>query len=754
MNAPTMKSSTGTAVPLQSVAIQAELSDLLEEVTLAQTYRNRENVNIEAVYTFPLPRAAVLLALEVALGQKTLAGVVVGSAQAEHDYEEAITDGDSAVMLEEVEPGLYSLSVGNLLAGETATVKVRYAKLHRWNGEILRFVLPTVVAPRYGAPEAQRVQPHQVPGVDPFAANAYALSVTLRGALRDAELESPTHAVAVAKGEAATEVTLAKGSAWLDRDFVLNVRAPHAARAFAAVDRDGARYIAAASFVPAIAVEPGAGARSVKIVVDCSGSMAGDSIAQAREAVRRILASLRPQDAFNITVFGSAHRSLFPACVPAEAGRLEAARAWLAHIDADMGGTEIAAALAHAFALAAPGFESHDVLLVTDGEVWGAEAIIAHARASGHRIFPVGVGAAPAESLVHGIAEATGGACERVTPREDMASRIHRHFERILQPRARSARVLWPAEARATSPAQLPSVYHGDTVTVFAAFDAAPQGEAKLVLELADGRAVEQRVALPGAAVAAGEERTTLARLAAASRLAALSVKEDAASVAAATQLAVDYQLMSRHTNLIAVHARAEAEKAGHLPALRRVPQMLVAGWGGSATVRPMAPPPAAGARSTSLGRPLHPSMLLEAAPLYPARKRRVLTVPVDLTIEAGRWTAADLEALDLVDLERLGLPAAAVAALRTLLANGAAADECTLVAALLAALLALPAKLPFPRETRRLLRKHAKDCGVPKPLGDALAAALARSTPEAWHFDATALDGLAAAGRGNAVMR
>ncbi|MGB8433496.1 MAG: VIT domain-containing protein [Burkholderiales bacterium] len=151
-----MKSSTGTAVPLEGVAVRAELTDLLEEVTLAQTYRNREAVNIEAVYTFPLPREAVLLALDVTLGEKTLTGVVVGRTQAEHDYEEAITDGNNAVMLEQVEPGLYSLSVGNLLASEVATVKVRYAKLHGWNGEQLRLLLPTVVAARCRWPSSTR----------------------------------------------------------------------------------------------------------------------------------------------------------------------------------------------------------------------------------------------------------------------------------------------------------------------------------------------------------------------------------------------------------------------------------------------------------------------------------------------------------------------------------------------------------------------------------------------------------------------
>jgi Ca-activated chloride channel family protein len=52
---------------------------------------------------------------------------------------------------------------------------------------------------------------------------------------------------------------------------------------------------------------------------------------------------------------------------------------------------------------------------------------------------------------------------------------------------------------------------------------------------------------------------------------------------AAATDLAVRYQIMSPHTNYVVVDARAEHDKAGDLPALRKVPQTLAAGWHGIA---------------------------------------------------------------------------------------------------------------------------------------------------------------------------
>jgi Ca-activated chloride channel homolog len=101
-----------------------------------------------------------------------------------------------------------------------------------------------------------------------------------------------------------------------------------------------------------------------------------------------------------------------------------------------MGGTEIAGALQAAYA-AVQGTESADIFLVTDGEVAGWKYVVGQAKQSGHHIFTVGVGSAVSEAFVRGLATETGGECELVSPREGMADRVIRHFERMRAPRAK-----------------------------------------------------------------------------------------------------------------------------------------------------------------------------------------------------------------------------------------------------------------------------------------------------------------------------
>ena len=105
-----LESLNGEALFLEEVNAEATVRDLFAEVTVTQRYHNPEPSNIEAVYTFPLPLDAVLLGFEVKIGDRKLAGNVVAKAAAELHYEAAITGGDTAVLLEQAGPGLFTAS--------------------------------------------------------------------------------------------------------------------------------------------------------------------------------------------------------------------------------------------------------------------------------------------------------------------------------------------------------------------------------------------------------------------------------------------------------------------------------------------------------------------------------------------------------------------------------------------------------------------------------------------------------------------
>ena len=572
-----LESTEGQPMTLLGVNVRAQITDLLSQSTIVQTYRNDENVNIEAVYTFQLPLDATLLDLEIKLGNKVLKGLVIARAEAKKRYEKSLEDGNSAVHLEYVQPGIYTMNLGNLMSGDTAEIKLEFAQIHSWQQQQMRFYLPTTMAPRYGDPMQSGFEPHQVPIYSMSEDRRFTFEITVDGLLSSATLTSPTHRISVQNTAGKTTITLADENAIMDRDFVLlldsSTQAP--ASALTAKDIDG--YLVWASFNPQFDIARDETPRSLKIVVDCSGSMNGDSILQAAKAVNRILQSLRPQDYFNVTRFGNSHRSLFALQTPATLKNISHAASirW----NADMGGTEMGEALDHVYQLPSPVEYRHDVLLITDGEVHATEALIQNAIKSGHRLFTVGVGSAVAEALLRQLAEKTGGACEFVTPNENMAERIHRHFSRIYESSAEIVSVDWPGINLRQYPPMISSLFSGDTIHLFGWFDTQPTGNVSMHIQKPDGTSHHYTSSIQTLTGSEEKVPSNLARLAAAIQLKGESNREQVA------EIALRYQIISRETNYFLSIIREEDEQAADMPELRLIPQRMAAGWHGSGSV-------------------------------------------------------------------------------------------------------------------------------------------------------------------------
>ncbi|MEO8484706.1 MAG: VIT domain-containing protein [Betaproteobacteria bacterium] len=592
-----LKSSTGLAMALEGVGATGRVRGLLFELTVEQRYRNPHDANVEAVYTFPLPSDAVLLDLEIEIGGRKLAGLVVEKKEAERDYETAIDKGDTAIMLERAGDGLCTLNLGNLMAGEPATIRTRYAQLLRFEHGSVRLAIPTVIAPRYGDPRDAGLAAHQVPTHELGVAYRFALTLDLEGEIARGTLASPSHALSIVATATGMRVGLARGG-FLDRDFVLTIGG-FSGQSLATVARDGDRHVALASFCADVPRDTATLPLTLKLLVDCSGSMSGDSIDAARRALHRILTGLAGGDRFSLTRFGDNVVQVTSGLVPGSDDNVRRAALTIGKMGADLGGTEMAQALRAVFTLNGAlstgtamtrvdaqdarrpvdvydaETSAADVLLLTDGEVWNADELIADARKARQRVFVVGIGSAPAEGVLRRLADATGGACEFVAPNEDAGGAILRMFARLRAPRVERAEIAWPLPPAWTVP--LPSgLFGGETIHAFAGFDAAPMGATVLKLHPKSGAAPLSSAAQLGASIV---EDRTLARMAAARRI-------ETASEAEQLRLALEYGLLTSRTNLLVVHERAEGEKAVDLPQLAQVAQMHAAGWHGVGSVR------------------------------------------------------------------------------------------------------------------------------------------------------------------------
>lgn len=560
----------GATVPLQGVAATGRLQALVFELTVEQRYRNDSARNLEAVFTFPLPLRAVLLGLDLELGDRKLTAHAVARAEASEEYERAMDEGNTAVLLEHDGNGLYTVSLGNLLAGETAVIRYRYAELLEAHHGYLRVTVPTVIAPRFGDPRDAGLEGPAVPGVDLLGEYPFDIRLDLAGLTDTSAVRSPSHRVSVTLGDAGLSVSLDR-SGFLDRDFVLEIDQAAVPRQ-ALVARDGDGYVCLASPVLAtdtIEHRP----LALKVLLDCSGSMGGDSIAAAKRALLAMLDRLTRDDRLSLTRFGSSVHQVTEGLEPADEHTLAPLKSVVGQIDADLGGTRMRAALEVVLAIENPTGSQADVILITDGEIYDVAGVVKLAARSHHRLFAIAIGAAPNEALARSLASQTGGGCEFVGPNDDAEAAIMRTFKRLrATPRSLGA-VEWPTQPGWTAP-EPTAVFPGDTLHLIAGFPSLPTGELLVTVRAQHGTATELHLPLAARLV----EGDLLPRLAAARRISALDE-------AAARDLAVKYQLATEYTSFVVVTERAEGEKATDLPTTVAVPQMLAAGWGGSSTV-------------------------------------------------------------------------------------------------------------------------------------------------------------------------
>lgn len=566
----------GLLPSLKSVTIHGKVNGLTFKSSIRQEYKNETNKTLEAVYTFPLARGTSLLGLHVEIGDKYLEGVVIEKKVAEEKYEESITKGDTPVMVQQSTKGLYTANLGNIKAGESVSVEITCARLLRFERGRIRLCIPTVIGERYGDSHMPGgLAPHESVKADATASYPLSLSLRLLGEAAKGGISCPTHPIISSTVENGLSITLDEG-ALLDRDFVLLLEGVKS-KCFAQCVRGEEEHLVLASFVPSIPLQDSS-PLALKILVDCSGSMSGQRIEHARQGLQQVLKELLPNDRVSYSCFGSEVRHLVGELRPCSPAALEDLSSKIAETGANMGGTEMGDALASTFndiILQRDNDSPPSVLLITDGDVWDINGIIKAAKSSGHRIFVVGVGSAPGESLLKDMAEQTGGACEFVTHNENMAKAIIRMFHRMRGPTAQSVEIDWGFKPFWQS--ALPTfIYDGETIHCYAIAANKPRNVPAL------SWAIQKEVHSVQAEQLEFTSDLDILRLGKSRQL------QETEPPTERLKIAFEHQLLSENTSFFLVYVRDGKDKLVGLPTLQQIGQMPVYRHGCTGGVSPL----------------------------------------------------------------------------------------------------------------------------------------------------------------------
>ncbi|XP_072036602.1 von Willebrand factor A domain-containing protein 5B1-like isoform X2 [Amphiura filiformis] len=171
-------------------------------------------------------------------------------------------------------------------------------------------------------------------------------------------------------------------------------------------------------------------------VIDRSGSMSGEYIANARETIMMFVKSLPVSCRFNIVGFGTSYKALFDCSRLYTQENVSEASSYIKRMRADMGGTNLLAPLQWILQQHTTRGWPRQLFIVTDGGVSNTSEILELVKINAvhTRVHTFGVGENVSKRLIRGIAKAGRGIAEFIATGERMQSKVMNTLKASLQP--------------------------------------------------------------------------------------------------------------------------------------------------------------------------------------------------------------------------------------------------------------------------------------------------------------------------------
>ena len=630
--------------PVLATDVDIQVTGPIGRTRVTQRFENPSDGWVEGIYVFPLPDNSAVDTLKMIIGTTVIEGEIKPKVEARQIYEEARDAGQRASLIEQERPNLFTNSVANIGPGETIVIQIEYQETIRQSNNTFSLRFPMVVAPRYNpqptvvhtvdmnnngwgvvdpVPDRDRIEPPvQHPDEGPI--NPVTLTLSLDAGFEIDRIVSHHHEVRIERGERNATLTLKDGDVPADKDFELTWTPAAGAEPTAALFREtwaGEDYLLLMVTPPygdEIATPP---AREVIFVIDNSGSMAGESMPQAKESLLKALDRLKPTDTFNVVRFDDTHEVLFDNAVRADRENLDVARRFVRALEAD-GGTEMLPALKAA--LNDPLDDTsrlRQVIFLTDGAIGNEqqlfEAIVDKAGRS--RLFTVGIGSAPNSHFMTRAAEMGRGTFTHIGSEAQIAERMKELFLKLENPAMTDLALVWPDGVQVEAwPTPLPDLYRGEPIVLSAKVDEGTEGRLRLTGRSGgDVWAVDMNISTDA------PNRSGVSQLWARRKIASLEAARTMGGDWEAfdkeiTGVALTHHLVSRLTSLVAVDktpARPNSEDLTRTD----VPLNLPSGWEfdkvfGEAEPAPVMQRANAGAMRSMLAMAPAPTLLADAS--------------------------------------------------------------------------------------------------------------------------------------------
>ena len=402
--------------------VNSTIENQIATTHIEQLFVNNNDQMLEGIYLFPLPEGASVNQLTMWVDGQPIEAKILEKDEARQIYDEIVRQLRDPALLEYVGTQAIQANVFPIPANDERRVEIEYSQVLPADQGVIHYVYPQSTDLYTNLPldnQSIRVEVHSDEAIRVIYSPSHPVAINRDGDFRAVAGYEDSQVIADTDFELYYTVS--------PEDIGLNLLS------YKETGQDGFFTLLVAPSVDADEVI----AKDVVLVMDTSGSMEGEKMAQAQEAARYVVEHLNPEDRFNIVPFSTGVRLYEQRLVSADnQGRVDS---FINSLEA-IGGTNISQALLET-AVMVDEQRPTTIIFLTDG--LATEGIVdtpllldavEQAMPSNARIFVFGVGDDVDPNLLDALAENHRGTTTYVRQHEAIDEEVGSFFAKVSAP--------------------------------------------------------------------------------------------------------------------------------------------------------------------------------------------------------------------------------------------------------------------------------------------------------------------------------
>ncbi len=446
---------------IKSEKVQVEITQQMALTHIEQVFHNPSGSSLEGYFLFPAPVGAVISNFSMQVNGKEMQAELLDAQKARDIYENIVRQFRDPALLEYADRNLFKVRIFPILPNSDTRIKLSYSQTLPKDDATVEYVYPM---------NTQKYSARPI--------NEVTIEVAMSNNTAFKNIYCPTHQTEIVR-KSATNAHVGYEAKNLnsDSDFKLYYTTDAndigaSVLSYKRSNEDGFFFL---SLNPGEEIpnyeQP---EKDIVFVIDVSGSMAGEKMTKAKQALQFCIANLNKGDKFNIIRFSTEARPLYAQLQTANNEHIVEAKQFIDNLK-PIGGTNIDEALQQALAMKTNANRPYIVAFITDGKptigTTNEDALVDIVKKNNHantRIFTVGIGNDLNTYLLDKITELTRSYRTYITTDEDMELKLSSFYTKISSPVLTNLKITYSNnnDVYDVQPHDLPDLFKGSSVSV------------------------------------------------------------------------------------------------------------------------------------------------------------------------------------------------------------------------------------------------------------------------------------------------